>query len=145
MAWIYLLGDHHDAGQARVCRCPAYLVLLAARQPTNGICYSFDLKWKSSDLPASVKIEDVTDACPVVLVDDHTPQLVNSCWGGVSAILPLNDPTLKWVQATEDAVRIYRFSVKLRSGNQFQLCQAVTYSYKYAAFIRRHFKPHPSQ
>ncbi|MCC6820114.1 MAG: hypothetical protein IT579_05220 [Verrucomicrobia subdivision 3 bacterium] len=113
------------------------------RPATNGIYYVFALVWKDGDLPTSVTVADVTDARAVILVNDPAPQLTNSTWGGRSAILPLNDSHLNWLQSTEDAVRIYRFNVATISGHEFQLDQAVTYSSRYTAFLKRCLIKHP--
>ena len=126
----YLLGkDAH---------LPASVLAVAPPQlPTNVIQYAFALKWKDAHLPASIKVEDVTDARPVVLVEDPNP--TSSDWEGMSAVFSLNDPNLVWVQSTEDAVRIYCFTVVTSSGEHIQLYQAVNYSYHFTAHLRRYF------
>lgn len=116
---------------------PSGMLASPVRPATNGIHYVFALVWKDGDLPTSVTVEDVTDVQAVMLVNDRTPRLTNSTWGGRSAILPLNDSHLNWLQATKEAVRIYRFNVATSSGNEFQLDQAVTYSSRYMAFLKR--------
>ena len=111
--------------------------------PTNVIQYAFALKWKDANLPASIKVEDITDAQPVVLVEDPNP--TSTDWEGMSAVLPLNDPNLAWVQSTEDAIRIYCFTVVSSSGEQIRFHQAVNYSYHFTALLRRYFADRPNQ
>ncbi len=110
---------------------------------TNVVQYAFALKWKDAHLPASIKVEDVTDAQPVVLVEDPNP--TSTDWEGMSAVLPLNDPNLAWVQSTEDAIRIYCFTVVSSSGEQIRFYQAVNYSYHFTALLRRYFADRPNR
>ena len=110
--------------------------------PTNAMQYLFALKLNAAALPVSVSVADVTDARPVVLVADSRPNAAD--WGGVSAILQLNQPNLAWLQSREDVVRIYCFTLVTSSGDSIQLYQAVNYSYHYTAFLRRYFARLPN-
>ena len=126
------------AGNAQV-QIQQFLAVPPANPRTNGICYLAALKWRDKDSPVSITVEDVTDNQTQILINDSHPLLTNACWCGVSAVLPPSAPNLNWVQARDDTVRIYRFTITTQTGQHVQLCQAVTYSYHYTAFLRRYF------
>ena len=71
----------------------------------------------------SVRIEDVTETVPVLLVEDTQPKVVNRIWAASSPLFAADDPSLKWVTYVSDSVRVYRFTLTLNDGRKVILHQ----------------------
>jgi hypothetical protein len=80
------------------------------------VFHMFAFTDKSGRLPRHVKVEDVTESEPVVLVDDAQPKLEKNLWHGVSEKMGAGDPRLKWVMTVDNAIMIYRFTIVTADG-----------------------------
>ncbi len=78
---------------------------------------------KSGRPPRHVKVEDVTESEPVVLVDDAQPKLEKTLWRAVSEKMGVGDPRLKWVMTVDNAIMIYRFTIVTADGKTVKLYQ----------------------
>lgn len=71
----------------------------------------------------SVKVEDVSEAVPVLLVEEAQPKVVAGVWGAKSRQFTADEASLKWVTYVNDSVRIYRFTLTLTDGRKVVLHQ----------------------
>jgi hypothetical protein len=71
----------------------------------------------------SLKVEDVSEAVPVLLLEETQPKVVNRIWAARSGLFAADDPSLKWVTYVSDSVRVYRFTLTLTDGRKLVLHQ----------------------
>jgi hypothetical protein len=91
---------------------------------TKRVFYYFEFVDSSGATPRSVRVEDVTDDKPMVIIDEPNPQLVKQHWGGKSPPLAGTHPWLGWVHYLDDSVRVFRFTIVKADGQQVILNQA---------------------
>ncbi|HVU25114.1 MAG TPA: hypothetical protein VHE13_13385 [Opitutus sp.] len=85
----------------------------------------------------SVKVEDVSDETPFVLVEDAHPEIKNGEWRGVSRAYKLEDPEMRWVGYLDQSFRVYRFTVTLGDGRTVVLHEGVMIPGFGKAMLRR--------
>lgn len=100
----------------------------AAALPTKNadertLSYAFGFKIGSGVAPKSVVIEDVTDAAPVLVVEDLSPQLEGTQWRHIKGPLDGNAPELAWLGHLGDTMRVYRFTITKADGKKVVLHQ----------------------
>jgi len=72
----------------------------------------------------SVRVEDVSDDKPAVLVDAASPQLSPAGqWHGESEPLALGDRRLTWLATISNSLRVYRFTLTFADGQTLVLHQ----------------------
>ena len=92
--------------------------------------WGFGLKLKQSVQLRSVRVEDVTDAAPVLLINDQAPQPEGNLWSGFSGAIEPNGSALPWLFENTPSKRTFRFTVTDLNGQVSVLDQTVTYSVK---------------
>lgn len=85
----------------------------------------------------SVKVEDVSDDKPVMLVDDEQPKLTNHVWAGISAPYDLSDESSKWLTYLDESVRVYRFTVVRPDGHPVVLYESLILPPFVKAYLRQ--------
>jgi len=95
-------------------------------QQKNG-AYVFTLGFTVSSIPASVKIEDVSDLKSTLMVQDLKPELKAQLWHNACPPISLDDPSMKWMHDIDDSFRIYRITVVLKDGTEVILHHAAIY------------------
>lgn len=71
----------------------------------------------------SVRVEDVSDAAPVLLLEDAQPTVTNRQWSGTSRAFSGDDSALDWISYVNNSVRIYRFTLTMKDGRTVVLHQ----------------------
>lgn len=89
------------------------------------ISYAFGIHVASSTPPKHVRVEDVSDEQPILLLDDANPQLVKAYWRGQSAWYGVDAPEINWVTFLGESVRVYRFTITAADGRTVVLHQAM--------------------
>jgi hypothetical protein len=92
--------------------------------------WSFGLKLKQPIQLRSVRVEDVTEGTPVLLINDQAPQPEGSLWSGYSGAIEPNGAAVPWLFETTPSRRTFRFTVTDLNGQVSVLDQVVTYSVK---------------
>lgn len=87
------------------------------------LTYVFELSEARKRVWQHVQVEDVSDAAPVVLVDDAQPELKNGHWRATSRPLGQSEPNLAWVATITNSVRVFRFTVTFADGKTLTLLQ----------------------
>jgi hypothetical protein len=70
-----------------------------------------------------VRVEDMSEAKAVVLVEDAAPRLTSGVWIGHSAWYPADAPELHWITYLDDSFKVYRFTITLNDGRTIVLHQ----------------------
>jgi hypothetical protein len=92
--------------------------------------WTFGLKLRQPVQLRSIRIEDVTEGSPVLLVDDQAPQVEGSAWTGYTGAIEPSASALPWLFDNTPAKRTFRFTVTDLNGQDSVLEQTVTYPVK---------------
>jgi hypothetical protein len=87
----------------------------------------------------SVKIEDISDEAPRLLVDDTKPEPAKGRWHAVTRPFDIREDALKWVLQLEKSARVYRFTAVFADGKKIVLNQAAIYPDPMKSIIRHLF------
>jgi hypothetical protein len=90
--------------------------------------WSFAIRPKQADALSSIRIEDVTDPSPLLLVNDVAPQLDGGQWKETAGLMPLSAASVHWLFEPNNTVRIFRITITGLDGRTDQLEQRVAYS-----------------
>ena len=90
--------------------------------------WSFAIRPKQADALSSIRIEDVTDPSPLLLVNDVAPQLDGGQWNETAGLMPLSAASVHWLFEPNNTVRIFRITITGLDGRTDQLEQRVAYS-----------------
>ncbi len=86
----------------------------------------------------SVKVEDVSDETPVVLVNDAAPKLTDAGeWRGSTEAFDLADPRVAWLVTIQNSVRVARFTLTFADGKTLVLLQGTLYPAPIKGAIRQ--------
>jgi hypothetical protein len=103
----------------------------------------FYLRWTFAVRPkqptelSSIRIEDVSDAAPVLLVNDVAPQQEAGKWIGKAGLMELSSTSIPWFYENTETVRTLRVAVTEISGQTYKLYQGVLYTPSAKAAIRK--------
>ena len=75
----------------------------------------------------SVKVEDISDDAPILIVDDPKPDSVKGRWHTVTRPYDIHEAALKWALQLDKSVRIYRFTAVFADGRKVVLNQGMIY------------------
>ncbi|MBV8099168.1 MAG: hypothetical protein JOZ31_08420 [Verrucomicrobia bacterium] len=92
--------------------------------------WTFGLKLKQPVQLRSIRIEDVTEGSPVLLVNDQAPQVQGGAWTGYTGAIEPSASALPWLFDNTPARRTFRFTVTDLNGQDSVLEQTVTYPVK---------------
>lgn len=92
--------------------------------------WTFGIKLKQPVQLRSIRIEDVTDGSPVLLVNDQAPQVEGGAWTGYTGAIEPSATALPWLFDNAPAKRTFRFTVTDLNGQDSVLEQIVTYPVK---------------
>jgi hypothetical protein len=90
--------------------------------------WSFAIRPKQANALSSIRIEDVTDPAPLLLVNDVAPQLDGGQWNETAGLMPLSAASVHWLFEPNDTVRIFRITITGLDGRSDPLEQRVGYS-----------------
>lgn len=92
--------------------------------------WTFGLKLGQPVQLRSIRIEDVTEGSPVLLVNDQAPQVEGGAWTGYTGAIEPSASALPWLFDNTPAKRTFRFTVTDLNGQDSVLEQTVTYPVK---------------
>ena len=90
--------------------------------------YIFGFATKKPAQITHVKVEDITEKQPIVLVDDKEPKIEKNRWSGHSAIMPVTSETTPWMFDKRTTKMIFRITVSTAAADDINLVQPATYS-----------------
>ena len=74
----------------------------------------------------TIRIEDVTDPAPLLLVNDVAPQQEGGKWTENAGLMELSSTNARWLSAPNETVRVFRFTLNERDGRSYVLYQGVS-------------------
>ena len=92
--------------------------------------WTFGIRLKQPVQLRSIRIEDVTEGSPVLLVNDQAPQVEGGAWNGYTGAIEPSASALPWLFDNTPAKRTFRFTVTDLNGQDSVLEQIVTYPVK---------------
>ncbi len=102
--------------------------------------YVFAFTDKQKRALRSVRVEDVADEKPVVLVDDAAPKLsATGQWQHDSEAIDPNDPRLAWLATLQNSLRVYRFTLTFADGKTLVLHQGAFFPQPMKSALRQLF------
>lgn len=92
--------------------------------------WTFGVKLRQPVQLRSIRIEDVTEGSPILLINDQAPQVEANAWTGYTGAIEPSASALPWLFDNTPAKRTFRFTVTDLNGQDSVLEQTVTYSVK---------------
>lgn len=92
--------------------------------------WTFGIKLRQPIQLRSIRIEDVTEGTPVLLINDQAPQVEAGVWTGYTGAIEPTASSLPWLFDNNPAKRTFRFTITDLNGQDSVLEQTVTYSVK---------------
>ncbi len=90
--------------------------------------WSFAMRPKQAAVLSAVRIEDVSDPTPLLLVNDVAPQVDAGKWTENAGLMELSSSSVRWLFEPKETVRIFRFTISDSDGQRDVLYQAVQYT-----------------
>jgi hypothetical protein len=107
--------------------------------------WSFSIRPKQAVELSAIRIEDVTDAAPLLLVNDVAPQQDGGKWTENAGLMELSSTTVRWLAEPNQTVRVFRFTINEVDRRSYVLYQGVLYSPAakdaIRAMVGHHFNP----
>jgi hypothetical protein len=75
-----------------------------------------------------IRIEDVSDATPLIMVNDVAPQLDAGKWTQTAGLMDVSGPTVRWLFQANESVRVFRITINELDGQSAVLYQGVRYT-----------------
>jgi hypothetical protein len=92
--------------------------------------WTFGIKLRQPVQLRSIRVEDVSEGSPVLLVNDQAPQAAGGAWTGYTGAIEPSASAIPWLFDSTPARRTFRFTVTDLNGQDSVLEQTVTYPLK---------------
>jgi hypothetical protein len=99
--------------------------------------WTFTIRPKQALELAAIRIEDVTGAAPVLLVNDVAPQQEGGLWRENAGLMEISSASAGWLLDPKETVRVFRFTISEPNGQSYVLYQGVRESPAAKEAIRR--------
>ncbi len=90
--------------------------------------WNFSIRPKQAAEVSTIRIEDVTDPAPLLLVNDVAPQQDGGKWTENAGLMELSSSSVRWLYEPKETVRVFRFTISEADGRSYALYQGVLYS-----------------
>ena len=90
--------------------------------------WNFSIRPKQATELSAIRIEDVTDPAPLLLVNDVAPQQDGGKWTENAGLMELSSTSVRWLYEPKETVRVFRFTISEADGRSYVLYQGVQYS-----------------
>ncbi len=87
--------------------------------------WRFAISPKQATVLSSIRIEDVSDAAPFLLVNDVAPQLDAGQWTENAGLMEPSSAGVRWLFEPKETVRTFRLTMNEPDGRNYVLYQAV--------------------
>ena len=88
----------------------------------------FGIHFKQPTMVRNVRVEDVTDMKPVLLIEDDSPNVTADLWTGRGNAIPFSAEYLPWFFQRGDSTRVFRIVIREKSGSSYDLYQGALFS-----------------
>jgi hypothetical protein len=96
----------------------------------NFVRWQFALMPKQETGPREVRIEDVTNDSPILVLEDRAPRIDERRWSRQSALIRANPRSIPWLFEFGRTTRVFRITVRETNGKTSILYQAVLFTPK---------------
>jgi hypothetical protein len=90
--------------------------------------WRFSISPKQAAVLSSVRIEDVSDPAPFLLVNDVAPQLEAGQWTENAGLMEPSSASVRWLFEPKETVRVFRLTINEPDGRGYALYQAAAYA-----------------
>ena len=90
--------------------------------------WNFSIRPKQAAELSAIRIEDITDAAPLLLVNDVAPQQDGGKWTENAGLMESSSISVRWLYEPKETVRVFRFTITEADGRSYVLYQGVLYS-----------------
>ena len=88
----------------------------------------FGIHFKQPTRVRNVRVEDVTDMKPVLLIEDDSPNVTADLWTGRGSAIPFGAKYLPWFFQRGNSTRVFRIIIREESGRSYELYQGARFS-----------------
>jgi hypothetical protein len=107
--------------------------------------WAFSIQPKQSVELSAIRIEDVTDPEPLLLVNDVAPQpQYGGKWTETAGLMEFSSASVRWLDEPKETVRVFRFTINEVDGRSYVLYQGVLFAPAAKEAIRATFAAHKS-
>lgn len=99
--------------------------------------WTFAIRPKQALELAAIRIEDVTGAAPVLLVNDVAPQQEGGIWKENAGLMEISSASAGWLLDPKETAKVFRFTISEPNGQSYVLYQGVRESPAAKEAIRR--------
>jgi hypothetical protein len=137
---LFMLGDEGPE-RAKDGRATVIDATFIPTKDNKHIWFIFHVsKQPSAPAVKSIKVENVSDEVPEVLVFDETPKFdAHGNWSGHSADRLPSEPNLSWFYHEGNTPRVYRFTIVYADGKTSELYQLDVVAAFVKAIVRKQF------
>jgi hypothetical protein len=94
----------------------------------NYLRWNFVITPKQTTTLNLIRIEDVSDSAPLIMVNDVAPQLDAGKWTETAGLMDVSGPSVRWLFQANDSVRVFRITINEMDGQSAVLYQGVQYT-----------------
>jgi hypothetical protein len=94
----------------------------------NYLRWNFVITPKQTTTLNMIRIEDVSDSAPLIMVNDVAPQLDDGKWTETAGLMDVSGPSVRWLFQANDSVRVFRITINEMDGQNAVLYQGVQYT-----------------
>lgn len=102
-----------------------------------GLAYLFAFVLKQPVQVTRVRVEDLTDKQPVLLVDDRAPKVTGDRWSGRTRAQPMTHGNFPWVFDDFHTKKLFRFTVSTRDQGEISLEQPARFDVAIKEVLRK--------
>jgi hypothetical protein len=102
-----------------------------------GLAQIFTFVLKQPIEVTRVRVEDLTDKQPILLVDDRAPKVADKRWTGGTRVVPMTPGNFPWVFDDFATKKLYRITVSTQGQGEISLEQPATYDVAIKKMLRR--------
>ena len=92
------------------------------------LTWTFSVSFKQKKDLVSVRVEDVTDDKPILLVEDKLPIINNDIWKGKHKPLLINEDSLPWIYDKKTTIKVFKFTLTFKDNSTNIIYQPAWYS-----------------
>lgn len=105
---------------------------------SEAVFYAFGFEDASGVAPTKVRIEDVSDERPLLILEDNEPKLDETKrWRNEPKMLKAGAPEIHWATYVGDTFRVFRFEITKADGRKVVVHQAISVPGWMKASIRK--------
>ncbi|MEY2562805.1 MAG: hypothetical protein QOH88_998 [Verrucomicrobiota bacterium] len=91
------------------------------------LAYGFMFLLKQPIQMTRVRVEDITDKQPVLLIDDHTPKIADNRWKGNTRAVSMSREEFPWMFDGATTKKLFRITIFTIDQGEIVLEQPATY------------------